>query len=1174
MATPTYISSGSFTHSDVTSTATSANIGSASSNRLVIVMIGHTVPQSRSLISATIAGISATIITSGNDVGSTSFSAIIAAEVPTGTSGDIVLTFNSTIFSDGIYSIYTVDKTTATLDTSSTTITGTDGSTLSNSYTSVNNGFTLGIIHWENGSSKSPNISGYTVDNTDDNLSFSRTETTSASQTATVNWTGTYGASLSRVTYGPATAASLNGSISNSSSTTSTITTNIKLNINITNSISSTALLTTGYKFNAAIQNSITTNATLSTGNSFESTILYSLSVASATIRSANIYGSINSTSIAQAQFDSSTTIIISNKLQELFQGSIVNILTSTYTPLSNKLQLLSITTRNDLGVTSVTPSITGNSLTWVLVSKVDFDTDTSSRLSQFLFRALGASPVAGTLYIDFGTQTQTHVNIILDEVSNIDYTGINGSNAIVQINTSISSNTSPNTTLNAFSNINNSAYASYGIDSNTGFIAGTGFQLKGSLSSFIGSLTEFKIANSTTLPITLDNVSKSGGIAVELKAVDITGNAISANISSTSSIVNANLLARSLYGTLVANSSLSNSLNTNIKLAANLVNSISISAPLSTFDSIHNIISSSSNLASSSSFSVFINNPVPYNIFLLSVSSNTNSVPNIPTIIDLENTWTQLNTVLYGTYGRLTLFLCYSSITNSRSITIDFNNQIQERCTWSIDEVSNILHSGVNSIGAVLQNTSNINETLSINEINTVTLNTLANSNNRVYAVHTINTDAQPTLIDNNYFLVGSTSNAYPSLISEYSISNDNIVDVSWNTPGYLASIAIELAYNKINTAFAKGNSYSISNLTSSIKLATNTSVNSNTSATLSSNLLYSTISAIPKVIADFKGGAVLSTNIAVSSTSSISIVTKIKLNSTINLATTIIEAELRPKARVSGSISNINSTAIASTLATSVKLSAITILNSTVVGYLTKLIPDYNYVSSDIQRLDPSAIIDLYEVDTQTLPGGGFLRFHAGINDLTSDIIWQGNTYIPYPIDITGFEYNSDGATPRPKISISNISGLVGALAYENNDLIGLKVTRKRTFKKYLDRANFLNGINPSADPNAHFIDEIYFIDRKILENKLVVEFELASALDLQGITLPRRQVLSSVCVWKYRSAECGYTGGAVATVVDVPTADINLDRCGKRLISCKYRFGSGILPFGGFPAVGKIS
>jgi lambda family phage minor tail protein L len=71
-----------------------------------------------------------------------------------------------------------------------------------------------------------------------------------------------------------------------------------------------------------------------------------------------------------------------------------------------------------------------------------------------------------------------------------------------------------------------------------------------------------------------------------------------------------------------------------------------------------------------------------------------------------------------------------------------------------------------------------------------------------------------------------------------------------------------------------------------------------------------------------------------------------------------------------------------------------------------------------------------------------------------------------------------------------------------------------------------------------------------------------------------LPRRQVVQNVCAWRYRSAECGYTGGAVADINDQPTTDPARDQCGKRLASCKLRFGQyAELPFGGFPAAGLI-
>lgn len=117
-----------------------------------------------------------------------------------------------------------------------------------------------------------------------------------------------------------------------------------------------------------------------------------------------------------------------------------------------------------------------------------------------------------------------------------------------------------------------------------------------------------------------------------------------------------------------------------------------------------------------------------------------------------------------------------------------------------------------------------------------------------------------------------------------------------------------------------------------------------------------------------------------------------------------------------------------------------------------------------------------------------------------------------------------------------------------------------------------------NPTADPNEHFLDEIWFIERKVSETKEVVEFELTTAIDLNGEQLPGRQIISGVCGWLirggYRGPFCGYTGPAVADANDVPTTDPARDQCGGRVGSCKLRFGADKpLPYGGFPASGLL-
>jgi phage-related protein len=410
---------------------------------------------------------------------------------------------------------------------------------------------------------------------------------------------------------------------------------------------------------------------------------------------------------------------------------------------------------------------------------------------------------------------------------------------------------------------------------------------------------------------------------------------------------------------------------------------------------------------------------------------------------------------------------------------------------------------------------------------------------------------------------------------------------------------------------------------------------------------------------------------------------------------------------------------------------------------------------IRSDIQLLATTAVVELFELDLTNL-GDIVYRFHAGVNGLGNDIVWQGNTYSRFPIEAEGFEKTSTGVLPRPKLKAANITGIISAMAFNFQDLVGGKIIRKRTFAKYLDSVNFpapanlllysdqfnnaswtkqgtsvvpnsiinhtgslsaskisetavssqhyvsrtraiipdkdytlsvyfkagtriygwlrgqrrdssilhsatfnlstgtvvhqvgcIPGIEPlgngwyrawitynshsgsldypevhigtsatasapstylgdtskyiscfgaqleegtkptsytsnnssiinniHADPNVYFPDDIWFIDRKSAENPIFVEFELAAAFDVLGVKLPRRQCIQNTCTWKYRGPECGYTGGAIATKNDLPTNVLADDVCGKRLSSCKIRFGNNSqLPYGGFPGVGLI-
>ena len=226
------------------------------------------------------------------------------------------------------------------------------------------------------------------------------------------------------------------------------------------------------------------------------------------------------------------------------------------------------------------------------------------------------------------------------------------------------------------------------------------------------------------------------------------------------------------------------------------------------------------------------------------------------------------------------------------------------------------------------------------------------------------------------------------------------------------------------------------------------------------------------------------------------------------------------------------------------------------------------------ELVKINPSAIIELFELRLDsTLHGSSDVyRFHAGANAaISGNIVFNSQTYTRIPIKADGFEYSNTGTLPRPTLSISNLDGTMTTLLLldnattAGNDLGGAEVRRIRTLKKYLDGES-------AADPNARWPEERWFIDRKASESRDQVTFELASKFDLAGQKIPKRQVIANVCQWKYRSSECSYTGSNYFDANGNSVSTLAEDVCGKRVASCKLRFGdTAELPFGSFPGAG---
>jgi len=189
------------------------------------------------------------------------------------------------------------------------------------------------------------------------------------------------------------------------------------------------------------------------------------------------------------------------------------------------------------------------------------------------------------------------------------------------------------------------------------------------------------------------------------------------------------------------------------------------------------------------------------------------------------------------------------------------------------------------------------------------------------------------------------------------------------------------------------------------------------------------------------------------------------------------------------------------------------------------------------ELNKINPSSIIELFELELtvgihiatgnpQSLPT--VYRFHAGANlNNFGEIIFRGNPYQRVAVGTQGFEKKGAGTIARPTLTFSNLGGIVQNLSTglvitmsdflnsvnlvtPHNDLIGAKFTRKMPLASALDNLNFTSGSNPFGTPsNDRLRDEVFVIDRKAVENRTVVQFELTAAHDLENRLIPQRVV-----------------------------------------------------------------
>jgi lambda family phage minor tail protein L len=158
--------------------------------------------------------------------------------------------------------------------------------------------------------------------------------------------------------------------------------------------------------------------------------------------------------------------------------------------------------------------------------------------------------------------------------------------------------------------------------------------------------------------------------------------------------------------------------------------------------------------------------------------------------------------------------------------------------------------------------------------------------------------------------------------------------------------------------------------------------------------------------------------------------------------------------------------------------------------------------------EKLKPatSAYIELFELDTTNI-GGMDIFYFTPITDGNGGFVeFDGNVYIPIPVSFEGSQYTATSQAPsKPTLTVSNVSHYLINVIASLGDLCGAKVTRKRTFARYLDG-------QPDQDGSAYFPPDVMIIDQKVSHDKHNIRFSLTITMDRPDLMLPLRQVLKN--------------------------------------------------------------
>ena len=172
-----------------------------------------------------------------------------------------------------------------------------------------------------------------------------------------------------------------------------------------------------------------------------------------------------------------------------------------------------------------------------------------------------------------------------------------------------------------------------------------------------------------------------------------------------------------------------------------------------------------------------------------------------------------------------------------------------------------------------------------------------------------------------------------------------------------------------------------------------------------------------------------------------------------------------------------------------------------------------------------------------------GQHVRLVRNTDPITFDA-GDGNgpqVYQPFAFELSGAEVKNDGSLPQISMKVSNVNRLVEGAIIQYNGAAG------STCNLYV-----VNTDNPNGEPDLALEMQVI----RVSTDSKWVTFTMGAASPLRTL-FPKFLYYQGTCMWRYKSAQCGYTGA-------ITTCDLTFDQANGCIVHGNQQ------RFGGFPGI----